>query len=81
MPSMVIRSFAYDPERRELSVVFQSGRSYRYLDVPAEIHDAMRRAFSKGSYFNDHIRDRFAFVRNPEAEGPQRASSAPPRRP
>ena len=36
MPSSVIRSYHYDPARRELSVVFQSRRRYTYIDVPAE---------------------------------------------
>ena len=61
MPSTVIRAFRYDPERRELDIEFTSGRCYRYLGVPPETAAAMRGAFSKGSYFNRHIRDKFAF--------------------
>jgi hypothetical protein len=61
MPSSVIRSFRYLPQTRELEIEFTSGRCYRYLEVPAEIAEAMRAAFSKGSYFNRHIRDKFAF--------------------
>jgi hypothetical protein len=35
MPSSsVIRSFEYDPPRRELLIVFQSGRRYIYQAVP-----------------------------------------------
>jgi lysyl-tRNA synthetase class 2 len=61
MPSTVIRAFRYHAATRELDVEFTSGRCYRYLGVPAEIAVAMRAAFSKGSYFNRHIRDKFAF--------------------
>jgi hypothetical protein len=62
MPSTVIRSFDYDPDRRELRVVFQSGRIYRYLAVPPDVPIAMRAAYSKGAYFNREIRDAFEFV-------------------
>jgi lysyl-tRNA synthetase class 2 len=44
--------------------MFQSGRMYVYEDVPEELATRMRAAFSKGEFFNDHIRDRFRFVRD-----------------
>jgi lysyl-tRNA synthetase class 2 len=59
----VIRSFRYDPEARELHVTFVSGRRYVYADVPAEVAEEMRLAFSKGSFFNRRIRDHFAATR------------------
>ena len=59
MPSTVIRGFDYAPERRELLIEFTTGRRYVYADVPEEEVKAMRAAFSKGRYFNAHIRDRF----------------------
>ena len=65
MPSTVIRSFNYDADSRRLLVVFQSGRRYTYQDVPAETYIAMTRSFSKGEFFNTHIRDNFSFVREP----------------
>ena len=61
MPSTVIRSFEYRPERRELLIDFQTGRRYVYLDVPEEAVLALRQAFSKGRHFNAHIRDHYAF--------------------
>lgn len=62
MPSTVIRSFAYRPERCALDVTFVSGRRYRYADVPADVVQAFRDAFSKGHFFNAHIRDAFRFT-------------------
>ena len=62
MPSTVIRWFHYLPDRRELLIGFQSGREYAYQDVPEAVHLAMRRAFSKGEFFNTHIRDHYSFV-------------------
>ena len=49
----------YVPDSRELTVEFVSGRRYVYSEVPAEDVDAFRSAFSKGSHFNRHIRERF----------------------
>jgi KTSC domain len=61
MPSTVIRSYRYDPQRRELSIVFQTNRRYIYSDVPEETYAEMKAAFSKGEFFNRHIRDKFDF--------------------
>jgi hypothetical protein len=63
MPSRVIRSFEYDADRQALSILFQSGRHYIYQDVPPSTFEAMKAAFSKGEFFNSHVRDRFPFVR------------------
>ena len=63
MPSSVIRSYHYDPVDRHLDLIFVSGRRYRYHEVPVETYDAMRRAFSKGGFFNSYIRDQFRHSR------------------
>ena len=59
MPSTVIRCFEYRPDRRELEILFVTGRRYLYVGVPEEAARQFRTAFSKGVYFNRHIRDRF----------------------
>lgn len=64
MPSTVIRAYRYDAKRRELTIVFQSRRSYTYSGVPAETYAAMKIASSKGEFFNLYIRDKFDFTRN-----------------
>ena len=53
------------PRRRTRSTSsFVSGRHYAYLDVPErEVAAALRRATSKGSFFNRRIRDRYRFER------------------
>jgi hypothetical protein len=63
MPSTVIQSFEYDAAKRELLMVFRSGRRYVYEDVPEDIYEALRRSFSKGEFFNEHIREQFSFRR------------------
>ena len=59
MPSTVISSFTYEPERRRLVVTFVTGRIYEYADVPAADAANFRASFSKGVFFNEHIRDKF----------------------
>jgi len=63
MPSSVIRGFDYDPAESRLDIQFVSGRRYAYHDVPEEVVEAFRRAFSKGEYFNAHIRDHYRCTR------------------
>jgi lysyl-tRNA synthetase class 2 len=62
MPSSVIRSFSYDPERRELDVCFTTGRRYLYHGVPQAAADDFRAAFSKGRHFNAHVRDVYDYT-------------------
>jgi len=61
MPSTVIRRFSYDPETRDLEILFTTGRRYVYHDVPQAAVDAFRAAFSKGRHFNAHIRDAYDY--------------------
>lgn len=68
MPSSVIRAFHYRPKEAALEITFVNGRRYRYLDVPQQVYDEMRLSFSKGEYFNRHIRDRFSFQKIPPSE-------------
>jgi KTSC domain len=60
MPSTAIRHFAYDAATRELLVIFTSGRRYLYAEVPPDLVTAFGLAPSRGAFFNDSIRDRFA---------------------
>jgi hypothetical protein len=63
MPSSVIGKFSYIAEENSLDITFVSGKRYRYLGVPEVLYRQMRDAFSKGEFFNEHIRDHFAFER------------------
>ncbi len=63
MPSSVIRRFDYAAPERRLDVTFVTGRRYVYLDVPEDVAEGFRAAFSKGEYFNARIRDHFAYER------------------
>lgn len=61
--SSTIVSVGYDPKRATLEIEFESGRVYQYYDVPANLHDEIMQAPSKGQFFNTHIKDRYSFSR------------------
>lgn len=59
MPSSVVKTIDYENEHSRLTVAFVSGRVYEYYLVPPSVAGAFRGARSKGTYFNQHIRDRY----------------------
>jgi hypothetical protein len=61
MPSTVIRSHSYDPETSTLTITFVTGRRYAYDDVPLDVYDFFKAAFSRGTFFNHHIRDHYGY--------------------
>lgn len=61
--STTVRSMGYESESRILEIEFQSEAVYQYLDVPEAVYKELRKAESKGKYFNGEIRDAYEFVR------------------
>jgi hypothetical protein len=60
--SALIRSVGYDPTASILEVeLIEIGRVYRYFDVPYSVAEELMSAESKGAYFNEHVRDMYAF--------------------
>jgi len=60
--SRLIRAVGYDPAASILEVeLVESGRVYRYFDVPFSAYQELIEAESKGTYFNEHVRDLFAY--------------------
>jgi len=62
MPSSVIKQAYYRPEEAVLDILFTTGRRYLYHQVPPGEAERFARAFSKGRYFNAHIRDHYPFT-------------------
>lgn len=42
-------------------MTFVTGRVYEYVDVPVEVAASFQSAFSKSTFFNTYIRDRYDF--------------------
>jgi KTSC domain len=51
-----IRSIGHDAESNTLRVEFKNGGTYEYDGVPAEVHDDLIDAPSKGQHLHKHIR-------------------------
>ncbi len=68
--SSLIRSVGYDLLESTLEVeLVDSGRLYEFFDVPFSVYSELMEAESKGSYFNDFIKDLYAYQER-DAEGP-----------
>ncbi len=61
MPSSVVAKIEYELEHARLTVTFTTGRVYQYFMVSADVAADFRAAFSKGTFFNTHIRDHYVF--------------------
>ena len=57
--SSVIRGAWYLPERRQLDLLFTSGRRYVYSEVPLAVATGFAEAESKGRFYNREIRNCF----------------------
>jgi hypothetical protein len=76
--STTLSTVAYDGIRNLLYLEFRGGSVYRYFGVPAVVHEALLAAPSKGSYFNQAIRGRYAYVRVREVQAAQTNAEVPP---
>jgi KTSC domain len=61
--SSMIASVGYAARSKLLEIEFLSGRIYQYFDVDRDTYEALLRAPSLGTFFNEHIKDEYAFVR------------------
>ena len=62
--SSAIRRVSYDENANLLTVTFTQTGTYTYFGVPPFRYEQFLQAESKGSYFNRHIKDRYAFARH-----------------
>ncbi len=63
--STTLATVAYDARSELLPLEFRNRAIYHYFGVPAEVHEALLRAPSKGKYFNRAIRDQFSYALGP----------------
>jgi hypothetical protein len=57
--SSALTNVTYNRQTRELDIRFVNGRTYRYSNVPPDVHERLRNAESKGAFFNGQIRDNY----------------------
>jgi hypothetical protein len=61
--SSMLRRVRYDPKQRLLDVVFRTGETYRYKEVPLDEYHKLMRAESLGRYMQIHIIDCYETIR------------------
>jgi KTSC domain len=59
--SSMIQAFGYEAEAQMLLVIFNSGKTYRYFEVPPDIYEGLLEADSKGSYLRDLVIDQYPY--------------------
>jgi hypothetical protein len=67
MPSSVIHHITYDDTNSRLRVFYLSGIAYDYMNVPKDMYDQLRTAFSKGKFLNEQIKGKYPFKKVKEA--------------
>jgi len=55
-----IRDIEYDAKTQTLSIMFKSGRTYQYLNVPQIVYDRFEKSPSKGEFFATSIKDAYS---------------------
>jgi KTSC domain-containing protein len=65
-----LQSVGYDPQNRILEIAFHGNGVYQYEDVNHSIYTELMAAPSKGRYFDERIRDRYAWRRVDEGGAP-----------
>ena len=61
--SEMLIAAGYDPESRILQVVYRTGGTYRYINVPPHEYDGLMNAESIGQYMHKHIIDHYDYER------------------
>lgn len=59
--SSTIQSAGYDEESYTLELVFNSGKTYRYFEVPKTVYLELMESDSKGSYMLSDVIDCFPY--------------------
>lgn len=57
--SSMMTSVGYDAQTQQMTILFASGKRYTFCRVPSFIHAGLMSAYSKGRFYNDHIKDRY----------------------
>lgn len=53
----------YDAETSTLVIIFNSGGTYSYSNVPLSVYSGLLSAPSKGRYFHAYIKNYYAYTR------------------
>ena len=57
--SNAIEAVGYDSQTLEMKIRFKHGSTYDFCGVPQHVYDELMKAASKGTYYNEHIKDQY----------------------
>lgn len=57
--SSMLVAVGYDEKTSEMRVIFKTGDTYRYLNVPEAVYSELLKAESKGAYMKARVIDHF----------------------
>ncbi len=57
--SSAMDAVGYDKDKQRLFITFKQGDTYTFCRVPESIHQGLMTAGSKGSYYDNFIKDKF----------------------
>jgi hypothetical protein len=57
--SSAVATVGYSKKLRALEIEFRNGSIYRYLEVPANVYEALLNARSKARYYDENIRHKY----------------------
>jgi hypothetical protein len=60
--SSAIQEIEFDELTHRLQITFTSGKTYTYYGVPRSVYERFLQAPSKGTFFNDYIKDQYSFA-------------------
>jgi hypothetical protein len=60
--SSALATVGYSKRLKALEIEFKRGGTYRYLNVPVEIHRQLLAAESKAGFYNRHVRGKYRSV-------------------
>ncbi len=56
-----VEEVTFDDQTDTLTVVFQGGTSYEYLNCPASVYRSMQAAPSAGAFVHRHLKGKYQF--------------------
>lgn len=59
--SSMIQACGYEAKTKTLLVIFNSGKTYRYFEVPPRVYKELLASDSKGSYMRDCVIDCYPY--------------------
>jgi len=57
--SSAIAAVGYDSRTGRMKITFMQGHTYDFCGVPQHVYDGLMQARSKGTYYNEQIKDRY----------------------